>query len=292
MRKLSQINENIFDGIGKRSKGDEIRKEDRWGNHDFVDGNGVRHKYGRKATDDNISELVCELLDLRGVDADMNDIDVSEVTNMDHLFSHMNARENNKKIASFCGDISGWQTGNVKIFNCFLQSNASFNGDISGWDVHSCEDFSNMFEDSNFNGDISKWNVESGKDFSWMFKGNKKFNCDISGWNMKNATCVICMFYECPQYAHDLSNWILPNLKPVVWNKEYMNSNKITELDKVNIKSRYDNFMNHKQNDHENYEWYKKAEAEYEELREQLNEQKNKVNEKNRQRRSRRYGTN
>ena len=27
MKKLSQINENIFDGIGKRSKGDAIRKE-------------------------------------------------------------------------------------------------------------------------------------------------------------------------------------------------------------------------------------------------------------------------
>ena len=27
MKKLSKINENIFDGIGKRSKGDSVRKE-------------------------------------------------------------------------------------------------------------------------------------------------------------------------------------------------------------------------------------------------------------------------
>ena len=77
-----------------------------------------------KATDDNIYHIVKDEINRLGNEADLNHIDVSEVTNMHHLFS-----------------------------------DSDFNGDISEWDVSKVTDMNRMFYYSEFNGDISKWNI-------------------------------------------------------------------------------------------------------------------------------------
>lgn len=97
-----------------------------------------------KANDDNIHEIVEQEILRLGVFADLNHIDVSEVTNMMSLF---------------------W--------------GSEFNGDISKWDVSNVTDMSNMFEDSTFNGDISNWDVSSVENMSGMFF-RSIFNGDIS----------------------------------------------------------------------------------------------------------------
>ncbi len=88
------------------------------------------------ATDETIREIVLKEIEQEGEFADLNHIDVSNVTDMSKLFSR-----------SFDGEM-------------FFKP---FNGDISKWDVSKVTDMHSMFFKANFNGDISKWNVSNVK---------------------------------------------------------------------------------------------------------------------------------
>ena len=68
-----------------------------------------------------LKNIINRRIEERGLNCDLNDIDVSRIRNMRELFIGSN-----------------------------------FNGDISQWDTSKVEDMSHMFEGSCFNGDISK----------------------------------------------------------------------------------------------------------------------------------------
>ena len=83
-----------------------------------------------------LKELVNKLIKERGNEANLNDIDTSEITDMSSMFTY-----------------------------------SKFNGDISEWDVSKVEDMSYMFWDSSFtakNGDISNWDVSNVKNMRRM----------------------------------------------------------------------------------------------------------------------------
>ena len=125
---------------------------------------GNHHYNYHPKTRDELKELVDKLIEERGYNADLNDIDTSEITDMTTLF-------NNSK---FNGDISSWNVSNVK-YMMYMFHNSKFtgeNGDISNWDVSNVKDMMYMFCDSKFNGDISNWNVRNDVDMSYMFNGN------------------------------------------------------------------------------------------------------------------------
>jgi len=115
------------------------------------------YKYHPKNTDE-LEELVDKLIRERGMNADLNDIDVSAITDMSYLFYN----------SEFNGDISKWNVSNVaKMYSMFYMS--KFNGDISEWNVSNVDDMANMFEASKFDKDISAWNVSNVKHMSNMF---------------------------------------------------------------------------------------------------------------------------
>ena len=99
------------------------------------------HYYNYHPKDrDELQELVRKLIDERGDNANLNDIDTSEITIMDNMFAGSN-----------------------------------FNGDISEWDVSNVKDMAFMFSKSKFtgeNGDITKWDVSNVKDMQYMFYGS------------------------------------------------------------------------------------------------------------------------
>lgn len=108
-------------------------------------------------TKDELKKLVEQLIEERGNNADLNDIDVSEITNMSSLFNY----------SDFNGDISEWDVSNVRdMYHMF--SNSEFNGDISNWDVSKVKNFRSMFEFSKFNQDISKWKINKNANLSCM----------------------------------------------------------------------------------------------------------------------------
>ena len=99
-----------------------------------------------------LKKIINKLIKERGYDADLNDIDTSEITDMSDLFYN----------SSFNGDISDWNVSNVEDMGCMFKFSA-YNGDISKWDVSNVRFMNNMFEGSCFNGDISKWDVSNVK---------------------------------------------------------------------------------------------------------------------------------
>ena len=84
-----------------------------------------------------LKKLIDDRLSNEGISCDLNDIDVSLITNMAYLFYNSN----------FIGDISKWNTSNVKNMGGMF-SRSKFNQDISNWNINKdCETF-NMFTDS------------------------------------------------------------------------------------------------------------------------------------------------
>ena len=126
---------------------------------------GNRHYNYHPKTRDELKELVDKLVKERGKDADLNDIDTSEITDMNYMFYK-----------------------------------SKFNGDISNWDVSNVEDIGYMFYDSKFtgeNGDISNWDVSNVEDMNDMFYGSY-FNGDITSWDVSNVEYMNYMFYNSP----------------------------------------------------------------------------------------------
>ena len=113
-------------------------------------------------TKDELSQIIIERISKEGPKCDLNDIDVSQITDMSLLFYK----------SEFNGDISRWNVSNVKSMYC-------------------------MFAYSNFNGDISKWNVCNTKDMSYMFEISK-FNQNISSWKINKNCDTMHMFERCP----------------------------------------------------------------------------------------------
>ena len=117
-----------------------------------------------------LKQIIIDSIENEGPNCDLNDIDVSKITNMSCLFD---ANDN-------------------KIFK-------DFNGDISQWDVSSLMNMNGMFyECEQFDCDISKWNVSNAIDMSYMFYRCEHFNQDLNSWDVSNVKYMRYAFRMCP----------------------------------------------------------------------------------------------
>jgi len=151
-----------------------------------------KHNYHPK-TREELKELVKKLIEERGNDADLNDIDTSAITDMAELFDGVVYKDN-----LFNGDISGWDVSNVKTMKAMFWHSefTGENGDISNWDVSNVYNMYAMFYKSKFNGDISKWDVSNVKFMRSMFESSE-FKNDISNWDVSNVKDRSKMFWHC-----------------------------------------------------------------------------------------------
>jgi surface protein len=137
------------------------------------------------ATNDTIHQIVKDEIAKYGNTANLNHINVSQVTSMFSLF----------KDSSFNGDISQWDVSNVTNMNLMFHR-SGFKGDISKWDVSNVTTMAGMFIGSPFNGDISQWNVSKVEHMYSMFY------CSILSGHSPS------LFKNVPLNRH-IENWIL-----------------------------------------------------------------------------------
>ena len=113
-------------------------------------------------------ELECMIkaeLKQQGPDADLNFIDVSNVTSMVFLFSDIGYVRDIK--------IDKWDVSNVKDMEGMFRDCYAFDCDLSSWDVSNVRDMSYMFYGcESFESDLSSWNVWKVNDWKEIFTGS------------------------------------------------------------------------------------------------------------------------
>ena len=112
-------------------------------------------------TKKELEQIIEDRISKEGPNRDLNDIDVSQITDMSYLFY-----------------------------------GSKFDGDISRWDVSNVINMTGMFDRSKFNQDISNWDLSKVKNMDYMFYYSE-FNQDISNWKINDDCSTKKIFTEC-----------------------------------------------------------------------------------------------
>ena len=158
----------------------------------------------KPTTKDELRSIIEQELEQQGPDADLNHIDVAEITDMSGLFINFDIR--NIKIDS-------WSTSNVTTMkSMFLHCSEFVGTGLDTWDTSNVKDMSYMFNGcKNLNADLSGWNVSNVIWMPQMFYKCEKLNSDISRWDVSNVRNMDSMFYGCTSLEQDLSGWDIQN---------------------------------------------------------------------------------
>ena len=168
-------------------------------------------------TKEELVKIMIEEIKENGPDCSLNHIDVSNITDMSYLFEGGSFRVGNDShpiLSEFDGDISEWNVSNVtNMDHMFCRCKYSGkDGDITNWDVSRVTNMAGMFEYCNYNGDISNWDVSNVRAMSYMFE-KSKFNGDLSKWDVSNVRRFTHIFMR-SSFSGDISNWkINPDAK-------------------------------------------------------------------------------
>ena len=97
-------------------------------------------------TKDELQEIIIQRIKDEGNECNLNDIDVSDITDMSCLFNvNTDWNPGNKIFRDFNGDISLWNVSNVKDMYAMFNWCEKFNCDLSRWDVSNVKNMKLMF---------------------------------------------------------------------------------------------------------------------------------------------------
>ena len=123
-----------------------------------------------------LRDIIIQRIEEDGPKCDLNDIDVSKITDMSYLFNaNPNHNNGNDIFKDFNGDISQWDVSKVTNMKYMFNYCEHFNCDISQWDVSNVTNMDSMFVNcGRFNQDLNEWDVSKVKNMVWTF-----FGCSI-----------------------------------------------------------------------------------------------------------------
>ena len=130
---------------------------------------------------------------------DINEWDVSQVTDMSELFLNQE---------SFNDNISDWNVSNVTNMEYMFFGASSFNQPLNDWDVGKVENMESMFNNAtNFNQPLNNWKVGNVTSMESMFLGSSSFNQPLNNWNVGNVTSMESVFFNCKSFNQPLNDW-------------------------------------------------------------------------------------
>ena len=120
---------------------------------------------------------------------DLNFIDTSKIADMSELFININHNF----------DVSKWDVSNVTNMNHMFFYCKNFDCDLSNWDVSNVTDMNSMFAFCNkFDCDLSRWDVSNVTCMYRMFFCCENFKGKgLENWDVSNVTDMASMFFRC-----------------------------------------------------------------------------------------------
>lgn len=113
---------------------------------------------------EELEKIVYDLIREHGNEANLNNIDTSEITGMERLFEG----------SDFDGNISNWDVSNVTCMN-WMFSHSNFTGknsNLNKWDVSKVKLMNGMFYYGKFEGNIDDWTPHKDLKYNLIFKAS------------------------------------------------------------------------------------------------------------------------
>ena len=159
----------------------------------------------------NSSNLFSEFRKVKKID--LNNLNTSNVTNMNHLF---NFCENLINL-----DLSSFDTSKVKDMNSMFSVNRNLENINFGnkFDTSNVTNMGSMFNtcSSLTSLDLSNFNTSQVTDMSYMFVEFPNIELNLSGFVTSNVINMMSMFYKAKLNALDLSSFDTSNVTNMTW---------------------------------------------------------------------------
>jgi len=109
---------------------------------------------------------------------------------------------------AFDSDINDWNVSSVTDMSGMFYEAGRFNQPLNHWDVSHVKDMSRLFSFAAvFDQPLNDWNVSSVTTMAGMFKGAARFNQPLDHWDVSHVTDMAEMFAYTRSFNQPLDHW-------------------------------------------------------------------------------------